>query len=101
MQGINGFSSSCFLPLVKGEMPEGQRGLEETTNTRFLQSIIEIACGQKAENPTVYAGQGSSQPDFFANPEKAVGLNGQKNEKSIDDVLAEIEKLLSQLKQDK
>ena len=94
MQGINGFS-----PINLNTQVERSVQTDTSTDARFLQSIIEIACGQKAENPTVYAGQGSSQPDFFANPEKAVGLNGQKNEKSIDDVLAEIEKLLSQLKE--
>jgi len=99
MQGINGFSPPPLsfgpLPLVKGEI---ERGLDTSTDARFLQSIIEVACGQKASQPVVYAGQGGSQPDFFTNPEKAIGLNGQKNERSIDDILAEIEKILSQLK---
>jgi len=94
MQGLNGFSPINLNTTVERTFQQ-----DSSTDVRFLQNMIEIACGQKAENPTVYAGQGSSQPDFFANPEKAVGLNGQKNEKSIDDILAEIEKLLSQLKE--
>jgi len=96
MQGLNGFSPINLNTTVERTLKQ-----DSSTEARFLQNMIEIACGQKAENPTVYAGQGSSQPDFFANPEKAIGLNGQKNEKSIDDILAEIEKLLSQLKENK
>jgi len=93
MQGISGFSPINLNTTVERTFQQ-----DSSIDARFLQNMIEIACGQKAENPTVYAGQGSSQPDFFANPEKAIGLNGQKNEKSIDDILAEIEKILSQLR---
>jgi hypothetical protein len=98
MQGINGFSPPPLsfgpLPLVKGGT---ERGLQDA---RFLQSIIEVACGQKASNPVVYAGQGGSQPDFFTNPQKVANNPNQKKEKNIDDILAKIEKILSQIKEE-
>lgn len=98
MEGISGFSlPPLALPLAKGEMSEGQRG---STDARFLQNMIEIACGQKAENPTVYAGQGGSQPDFFTNPQKVTNNPNQKKEENIDDILAQIEKILNQIKEE-
>jgi hypothetical protein len=78
-------------------MSEGQRG---STDARFLQSIIEVAVGQKASNPVVYAGQGGSQPDFFTNPQKVANSPNQKKEKNIDEILGEIEKILSQIKEE-
>ncbi|MBI5699538.1 hypothetical protein HZC35_04405 [Candidatus Saganbacteria bacterium] len=78
-------------------MSEGQRG---STDARFLQSIIEVASGQKVSSPIVAAGPENSQLAFFTNPEKIISQN-QKKEKGVDDILAEIEKILCQLKENK
>lgn len=97
MQGINGFSPPPLsfepLPLTKGETERG-------SDARFLQSIIEVAVGQKASQPVVYAGQGGSQPDFFTNPQKVANNPNQKKEKNLDEILGEIEKILSQIKEE-
>ncbi|MFA4905350.1 MAG: hypothetical protein WC645_02480 [Candidatus Margulisiibacteriota bacterium] len=78
-------------------MSEGQRGLDDA---RFLQSILEVASGQKVSSPIVAAGPENSQLDFFTNPEKVISQNPRK-EKGVDDILAEIEKILIQLKENK
>lgn len=101
MQGISGFSpiapSFDPLPLVKGET---ERGLD----ARFLQSIIEVATGLSGSAQgglsSVASAKEESQPDFFTNPEKVAGKPCQNKEKNIDEILGEIEKILSQIKEE-
>lgn len=93
MQGISGFPPINLNTAVERTLKQ-----DSSTDVRFLQSIIEVASGQKISNPIVAAGPESSQLDFFANPEKVISQN-QNKEKNVDDILAEIEKILSQLKE--
>jgi hypothetical protein len=95
MEGISGFS-----PINLNTQVERSVQTDTSTDARFLQSIIEVAVGQKASSPVVYAGQGGSQPDFFTNPQKVANNPNQKKEKNIDEILGEIEKILSQIKEE-
>jgi hypothetical protein len=92
MEGVRGFNP---VSNVKSQT----ENTKTDSDVNFMQSLIDVAAGQKITSQIVYSGQGGSQLDFYSKPEKITGKN-KKTGKDFDDIIADIEKIISQIKKD-